>query len=52
MPCNLNHKKLLAMMENLCAKYMEATAMCSKTDLYYLEITHTVDHSTFAAWED
>jgi hypothetical protein len=50
--CDSNHKKMLSMTENLRAKYMDATTMSSQSDLYYLEITQTVDQSTFMAWED
>jgi hypothetical protein len=50
--CDSNHKKMLSMTQNLCEKYMDATAMCSNTDLYYLEITCTVEHSTLTVWED
>jgi hypothetical protein len=43
---------MLSLTENLRAKYMDATTMSSQSDLYYLEITWTVDESTFMAWED
>ena len=50
--CDSNHKKMLSMTQNLRAKYMDATVMSSQTDLYYLDITRTVDHLTLKVWED
>ena len=50
--CDSNHKKLLAMTENLREKYMDATTTSSQTDLYYLDITRTVDQLTLTTWED
>ena len=50
--CDSNHKKMLSMTENLRVKYMDATTTSSQTDLYYLDVSRTVDQSTLTAWED
>ena len=50
--CNSNHKKLLSMINNLHAKYMDATMMSSQTDLYYLDITRTVKSATLTVWDN
>ena len=50
--CDSNHKKLLSMTDNLHAKYMDATTMSSQTDLYYLDITRTVEPATLTLWDD
>ena len=50
--CNSNYKKLLSMTDNLHAKYMDATTMSSQTDLYYLDITRTVEPATLTLWDD
>ena len=50
--CDSNHKKLLAITENLHTRFIDATIMVGQADGYYLEITHTVNHATLTMWED
>ena len=50
--CDSNHKKMLSMTDNLHTRYMDATAMASRTDTYYVDISRTVDRGTLVMWED
>ena len=39
------------MADTLCRRYLDATNMVGQADLYYLEITHTVDPASLTTWE-
>jgi len=39
-------------MDNLCARYQDATTMSMQADAYYLDIAHLVDQEIIATWED
>ena len=49
--CDSNHKKMLSMTDTLHRRYLDATTMVSQTDLYYLEITRTIDSAVLNTWE-
>lgn len=48
--CDSNHKKMLAMTETLCSRYVTATTTVSKSDVYFLNISRTVDAATRGTW--
>lgn len=50
--CDSNHKKMLAMTDNLCTRYRDATTMSTQADAYYLDIARSVDREIIATWED
>ena len=49
--CDSNHKKMLSMADTLRRRYLDATNMVGQADLYYLEITRTVDPASLTTWE-
>jgi Kyakuja-Dileera-Zisupton transposase len=48
--CDSNHKKMRSMTDNLQARYMDATIMVRETDIYYHEVTRTVDRGIITVW--
>jgi hypothetical protein len=49
--CDSNHKKMLAVTNDLRTRHMEATAMSSQTEMYYLDVGRTIDPATLATWD-
>jgi hypothetical protein len=49
--CDSNHKKMLAVTNDLRTRHMEATTMSSQTEMYYLDVGRTVDPATLATWD-
>jgi hypothetical protein len=47
-----NHKKMLSMTENLRTRQMDAKTMASQADMYYLDITSTVNTEILTTWEE
>jgi Kyakuja-Dileera-Zisupton transposase len=49
--CDSNHKKMLSMADTLRRRFLDATTMVNQADLYYLEITRTIDPAALRKWE-
>ncbi|KAF8814120.1 hypothetical protein BYT27DRAFT_7250341 [Phlegmacium glaucopus] len=48
----LNHKKALGMPDALIARYLQASAMISQTEKYYIELMATVPEQSVQVWEE
>lgn len=48
--CDSNHKKLLAMTENLCGRHVDAQASVQNADAYYLQVTGSVEPRDVHTW--